>query len=1049
MSRYFIDRPIFAWVVAIVMMLAGVLAIRSMAIAQFPKIAPPSISVTATYPGADAQTLENTTTQVIEQQLKGIDHLNYFSSTSDSSGTATVTLTFAQGTDPDTAQVQVQNKVQAATALLPQAVQLQGLRVAKAVKNFALVVALYSTDGTHDQDDVGDLLASRVQDPLSRINGVGDTQIFGSQYAMRIWLDPYKMQGLKVTTGDVRDAITAQNAQVSAGQIGGLPAVAGQALNAVVTAQSRLQTADQFRAIVLRANTDGANVKLGDVARVEIGAETASSISRYNGKPAAGMAIKLAPGANALQTVRDVKAELARLSGTFPPDIKVAYPLDSTPFVNLSIREVVQTLIEAVVLVFLVMLLFLQNWRATLIPTIAVPVVLLGTFAILYALGFTINTLTLFGTVLAIGLLVDDAIVVVENVERLIDEHGLTPLQAAHQSMDEVSGALIGIGLVLSAVFAPMAFFGGSAGVIYRQFSITIITSMALSVLVALTLTPSLCATLLKPKDHAAKRETGFFAWFNRKFDLARDRYAKGVTRANRGWVRTMIVYAVIFAGMALLFVRLPGGFLPDEDQGLLFTQLVLPAGSTAAQTEAAMDIVRRHFLVDEKANVDGVFSISGFSLGGVGQNVGICFLRLKDWDDRPGAKNNAQSIANRAIMSMAKAVPQAKVISFSPPAVLELGNATGFDFELKDLGAHGHAALTNARNQILGMAMHDKTVAQVRPNGLEDAPQLKVNLDLTRAAALGLAPADINDTLSTMLGGSYINDFIDRGRVKKVFVQADAPFRTRPEDVDALFVRGPNNLMAPVSAFASTSWFKGPMRLERYNGQPSMELQGIGAPGKSSGEAMNAMAALSQKLPPGFGYEWTGLSYEQMASSGQAVPLYILSLLIVFLCLAALYESWSVPIAVILVVPLGVIGAVIAATLTGLDNDIYFQVGLITTVGLASKNAILIVEFAEERVAGGMPVAKAALEAASLRLRPILMTSLAFVFGVLPLAISTGPGSGGRHAIGRAVVGGMLSATVLAIFFVPVFFVLVKTLFGQTGSEPDGAAPEEPAQEA
>ena len=1048
MSRFFIDRPIYAWVVAIVMMLAGVLAIRSMAIAQFPKIAPPSISITATYPGADAQTLENTTTQVIEQQLKGIDNLNYFASTSDSSGTATITLTFAQGTDPDVAQVQVQNKVQAATALLPQEVQLQGLRVAKSVKNFALVIGLYSADGSHDQDDIGDLLAARVQDPISRINGVGDTQLFGSQYAMRIWLDPYKMQGLKVTTSDVRNAITAQNAQVSAGQIGGLPAVPGQAMNVVVTAQSRLQTADQFRAIVLRANADGANVTLGDIARVEIGAETASSISRYNGRPASGMAIKLSPGANALQTVSDVKAAMAQLSSTFPPDIKVVYPLDSTPFVKLSIKEVVQTLIEAVVLVFLVMLLFLQNWRATLIPTIAVPVVLLGTFAALYGLGFTINTLTLFGTVLAIGLLVDDAIVVVENVERLIDEHGLTPLEAARQSMDEVSGALIGIGLVLSAVFLPMAFFGGSAGVIYRQFSITIATSMALSVLAALTLTPALCATLLKPRDQTQNRDSGFSGWFNRKFDQTRDRYATGVERANRGWVRTMIVYGVIVAGMALLFLRLPGGFLPDEDQGLLFTQVVLPVGSTAAQTEVAMNAVRNYYLHDEKANVAGVFSVSGFSLGGVGQNVGICFLRLKDWADRPGVENNAQSIANRAIMNLARAVPQGKVIAFAPPAVLELGNATGFDFELKDLGDKGHIALTNARNQLLGMTMQDKSLAQVRANGLEDAPQLKVNLDLTRAAALGLAPADINDTLSTMLGGAYINDFIDRGRVKKVFAQADAPFRTRPEDIDALFVRGPNNLMAPMSAFAQTSWTKGPMRLERYNGQPSMELQGMGAPGKSTGDAMTAMAALTQKLPPGFGYEWTGLSYEQMASSGQTVPLYILSLSIVFLCLAALYESWSVPIAVILVVPLGVIGAVLAATLTGLDNDIYFQVGLITTVGLASKNAILIVEFAEERVAGGMDVVHAALEAARLRLRPILMTSLAFMFGVLPLAISTGPGSGGRQAIGRAVVGGMLSATVLAIFFVPVFFVLVKKLFRQAGRNSEPPAPANPAQE-
>ncbi|WP_375397782.1 efflux RND transporter permease subunit [uncultured Sphingomonas sp.] len=1034
MSRYFIDRPIFAWVVAIVMMLAGGLAIRAMPIAQFPNIAPPSISVTAVYPGADAQTLENTTTQVIEQQLKGIDHLSYFSSTSDSSGTATVTLTFAQGTDPDTAQVQVQNKVQAATALLPQAVQLQGLRVAKSVKNFALVIAVYSADGSHDQDDIGDLVAARIQDPLSRVTGVGDTQLFGSQYAMRVWIDPYKMQGLKVTTGDIRAAIVAQNAQVSAGQIGGLPTVAGQAINAVVTAQSRLQTAEQFRAVVLRANPDGSNVTLGDVARVEIGAETASSISRYDGHPASGIAVKLAPGANALATVRDVKAEIARLTKSFPPDVRVAYPFDSTPFVSLSIHEVVQTLIEAVVLVFLVMLLFLQSWRATLIPTIAVPVVLLGTFAILFALGFTINTLTLFGTVLAIGLLVDDAIVVVENVERLMDEEGLTPLQAAHKSMDEVSGALIGIGVVLSAVFLPMAFFGGSAGVIYRQFSITIVSAMVLSVLVALTLTPALCATLLKPRDQEKKRDTGFFGWFNRKFDRTRDRYADGVQAANRRWGRSLIVYALIFAGMALLFARLPAGFLPDEDQGVMFAQVVMPAGSTAAQTEAAMAIARKHFMVDEKANVDGFFSISGFSLGGIGQNVGTAFMRLKPWDDRDGADNNAQSIANRAIRSLAQAVPQAKVIAFAPPAVLELGNATGFDFELKDLGGHDHAALTAARNQLFGMAMKDQRVAQVRPNGLEDAPQLKIDLDLPRATALGLAPADISDTLSTALGGAYINDFIDRGRVKKVFVQADAPFRTRPEDVEALFVRGPTNVMTPVSAFAATNWTMGPMRLERYNGSPAMELQGMAGPGKSSGDAIKAMAELATKLPPGFGYEWTGLSYEQQASAGQALPLYGLSLLIVFLCLAALYESWSVPIAVVLVVPLGVIGAVIAATLTGLDNDIYFQVGLITTVGLASKNAILIVEFAEERVAGGMDVAKAAFEAATLRLRPILMTSLAFVFGVLPLAISSGAGSGGRHAIGRSVIGGMLSGTILAIFFVPVFFVLVKTLFKQHG---------------
>ena len=1048
MSRYFIDRPIFAWVLAIVLMLAGVLAIRSMPIAQFPNIAPPAISVTAVYPGADAQTMENTTTQVIEQQLKGIDHLNYFQSTSDSSGTATITLTFAQGTDPDTAQVQVQNKVQAATALLPQEVQLQGLVVAKSVKNFALVIGVYSSDGSHDQDDVGDFVAAKIQDPLSRINGVGDTQIFGSQYAMRVWIDPYKMQGLNITTTDIASAITAQNAQVSAGQIGGLPTVKGQALNVVVTAQSRMQTAAQFQGIVLRANPDGSTVKLSDVARVAIGAETSSSISLYNGKPAAGIAVKLAPGANALQTVAAVKAELTRLQGTFPPDIKISYPLDRTPFVTLSIQEVVITLIEAVALVFLVMLVFLQSWRATLIPTIAVPVVLLGTFAILDVLGFTINTLTLFATVLAIGLLVDDAIVVVENVERLIDE-GMSPLEAAHRSMDEVSGALVAIAVVLSVVFLPMAFFGGSAGVIYRQFAITIVSAMALSVGVALTLTPALCALLLKPKaDHDGPRG-GFYGWFNRTFERAQRGYAYGVIVANRRWIRTMVVYAGIAALMALLFFRLPGGFLPDEDQGTLFAQVILPAGSSAQQTEAAMTVMRKHFLEDEKDNVDGVFTISGFSLGGVGQNVGTAFLRMKPWDVRSGSKNSVQSIAMRANMALHKSIPQGIAVAFAPPAVLELGNATGFVFELKNTGGKSHGDLTNARNQLLGMSAKDPSLAGVRPNGLEDAPQLKINLDLTRATALGLAPADVNSTLSTALGGAYINDFIDRGRVKKVFVESDAQFRTRPEDINALYVRGTNNTMTPLSAFSTLSWTKGPMRLERYNGVPSMELLGTPAPGKSSGDAMNAIAALAAKLPPGFGYEWSGLSYEQIASSGQALSLYGVSLLIVFLSLAALYESWSVPIAVLMVVPLGVLGAVLAAMVTGLDNDIYFQVGLITTVGLSAKNAILIVEFAEERLAAGMSASKAALEAAKLRLRPILMTSLAFVFGVLPMALSTGAGSGGRHAIGRSVIGGMLSGTALAIFFVPVFFVLVKKLFRQDVNAKPAKNAAQPEQEA
>jgi len=1043
MSRFFIDRPIFAWVIAMVLILAGVLAIRALSISQFPPLAPPQISVTAVYPGADAQTLENTTTQIIEQQMKGLDHLIYFSSTSDSSGTATVTMTFAQGTNPDTAQVQVQNKLQSATALLPQEVQLQGLTVAKSARNFALIVALESVDGSHDQDDLGDYIASQVEDPLSRVTGVGDTQFFGSQYAMRIWLDPIKMANLQVTVGDVTSAVTAQNAQVSAGQIGGLPTVKGQRLNAIVNVQSRLQTPEEFRQILLRTNTNGSIVRLGDVARVEIGAENEAYISRYNGHPATGLAIKLAPGANALATIKAVKAKMAELSATFPPDIKVVYPIDTSPFISLSIKDVVITLGEAVLLVFLVMLVFLQNWRATLIPTIAVPVVLLGSFAVLYLAGFTINTLTMFGMVLAIGLLVDDAIVVVENVERLIHTEGLSPKEAARKSMDEITGALVGIGLVLSAVFLPMAFFGGSAGVIYRQFSITIVSSMALSVMVALILTPALCATILKPAKANQGREKGFAGWFNRNFERGVERYGHGVEKANGRWGRTFVVYCLIVGGMALLFTTLPGGFLPDEDQGFLFTQVSMPTGATAEQTEAVMAKVRHHYLVDEKANVAGLFTAAGFGFVGIGQNTGLGFATLKDWSQRPGKANSVQAVVQRVFQQLAPQITAGQVIAFAPPAAFELGNATGFDFELKDVGNVGHAKLVAARNQLLGMARQDKGLAQVRPNGLDDVPQLKLNIDHARAGAFGLSQSDINTTVSTAFGSSFVNQFIDRGRVKKVFVQADAPYRTKPEDLNNLYVRGASGTMAPVSAFATSEWIYGPTRLERYNGEPSMEIQGSPTPGESTGTAMAHMEALAKKLPPGIGYEWTGLSYEEKASGGQAGSLYALSLLIVFLCLAALYESWSVPIAVLLVVPLGVVGAVLSAHLTGLDNDIYFQVGLITTIGVSAKNAILIVEFAEERMKMGMSAAEAALAAAKLRLRPILMTSFAFIFGVLPLALSHGAGSGGQNAIGRGVIGGMISATVLAIFFVPVFFIVVKRLFRQDRPAADAAPAE------
>jgi hydrophobe/amphiphile efflux-1 (HAE1) family protein len=1031
MSRFFIDRPIFAWVIALVMILAGVLAIRSLPISQFPPLAPPQISVTAVFPGADAQTLEDTTTQVIEQQMKGLDHLIYFSSTSDSSGTATVTLTFAQGTNPDTAQVQVQNKLQAAIALLPAQVQLQGLVTAKSARNFALVIGLESVDGSHSQDDLGDYIASRIQEPVGRINGVGDTQFFGSQYAMRIWLDPLKMANLQITVGDITSAIVAQNAQVSAGQIGGLPTVKGQRLNAIVSVQSRMRTADQFRQILLRTNPDGSIVRLGDVARVAMGAETNSFISRYNGHPATGIAIKLAPGANALATIKAVKARMVELSAGFPPDIKVVYPIDTSPFISLSIKDVVITLFEAVALVFLVMLVFLHNWRATLIPTIAVPVVLLGSFAVLYIAGFTINTLTMFGMVLAIGLLVDDAIVVVENVERLIHTEGLSPKEAARKSMDEITGALVGIGLVLSAVFLPMAFFGGSAGVIYRQFSITIVSSMALSVMVALILTPALCATILKPARTDGP-ERGFGGWFNRNFERGVARYGKGVETANRRWLRTFVAYGLIGGGMALLFVTLPGGFLPNEDQGFLFTQVTLPTGATAEQTEEVMAKVRKHYLVDEKRNVAGLFTAAGFGFVGIAQNTGLGFATLKDWSQRPGKANSVQAVVQRVFTQLAPQVTTGQIIAFAPPAAFELGNATGFDFELKDVGNVGHAKLLAARNQLLAMANQDNGLAQVRPNGLDDVPQLKLNIDQAAAGSFGLSQADINATVSTALGSAFVDQFVDRGRTKKIFVQADAPYRTKPEDLKNIYVRGASGTMAPVSAFATSQWIYGPTRLERYNGLPAMEIQGSPAPGESTGTAMARMEALAKKLPPGIGYEWTGLSYEEQATKGQAGLLYALSLLIVFLCLAALYESWSVPIAVLLVVPLGVVGALLSAHLTGLDNDIYFQVGLITTIGVSAKNAILIVEFAELRMKMGMNATDAALAAAKLRLRPILMTSFAFIFGVLPLAVSHGAGSGGQNAIGRGVIGGMLSATVLAIFFVPVFFTVVKRIFRQ-----------------
>jgi hydrophobe/amphiphile efflux-1 (HAE1) family protein len=1041
MSRYFIDRPIFAWVLAILVMLFGLLAARTLPIAQFPALAPPQISVSAVYPGADATTLDKTTTQIIEQQLQGIDHLRYFSSQSASSGVVTVTLTFEQGTNPDTAQVQVNNKVQAALPLLPQEVQRQGVRVEKSSANFALVPGLYSADGSHNQDDLSDMMVSKIQEPISRINGVGGLQMFGSQYAMRIWVDPMKLNSYQLTMADVTSAVQAQNAQVSAGQIGNLPAPKTQQLNATVSVQSRLQTPEEFGQIRLKTSADGSVVRLRDVARVELGAENYGFSANYNGRPATAAALRLAPGANALKTIGEAKAKIAEIAKTFPSDVKVIYPWDTTPFVKASMRQVVETLFEAMVLVFLVMFLFLQNWRATLIPTIAIPVVLLGTLAVMSVAGFSINTLTLFGMVLAIGLLVDDAIVVIENVERLIQTEGLSPKEAARKSMDEISGALIAIGTVLAAVFLPMAFFGGSTGVVYRQFSLTIVSAMALSVLVALIFTPALAATILKsgdPLEHAGNGPLArFFRWFNDRFDRARVIHENGVRKTIGGRRRSALGYGAIVAVMALLFWRLPTGFMPDEDIGAVFTLVAEPSGATLPRTDKALATAQDHFLTKEKSNVDGVFTVGGFSFSGQGQNAGIAFIQLKPWDERSGKANSSKAIADRATGALSQ-YRDALIISVIPPAALELGNATGFDLQLVDTGNIGHAKLVEARNMLLGMAMQDKRVAGLRPVSLEDAPQLTVDVDQDKARALGLDIGQINQTIASAWGGSYINDFIDRGRVKRVYVQADEPYRQQPEDIQDIYVRGADGKsMAPFTAFSTLKWANAPVQLSRYNGLPSLELQGSPAPGVSSGTAMKAMEGMAAKLPSGTALQWTGLSYEEQQSSGQAPALYGLSLLIVFLCLAALYESWLIPVAVLLVVPLGIVGAVLMAKLTGLENNIYLQVGLITTMGLGAKNAILIVEFAEDRLRGGADLVEAAVEAAKLRLRPMLMTSFALVFGVAPLAVASGPGAGSQNAIGRAVVGGALTATFLAIFFVPLFFVFVNRWFHLERSAP------------
>ena len=1042
MARFFIDRPIFAWVIAILIMVAGALSITRLPISRYPTIAPPSVTINATYPGASAKAVEDSVTQVIEQAMTGLDGLLYLSATSEANGTATVTLTFDSGVDPDTAQVQVQNKLAVATASLPAIVQQQGIRVSKANPGFLMVMGFVSEDGSMDQRDIADWVKATIADPISRIDGVGSVQVFGARYAMRIWLDPGKLDTYRLSTAEVIAAIRAQNAQVAVGQLGGTPAVPGQMLNATVVGQERLETPEQFRAIVVRSRADGSLLRLGDVARVELGAEDYSIIARYNGQPSTGVAISLATGANALETAQRLEALVKQMQPSFPAGLKAVIPFDTTPFVLASIKEVVKTLAEAVLLVFLVMYLFLQNFRATLIPTIAVPIVLLGTFAVLAALGYSINMLTMFAMVLAIGLLVDDAIVVVENVERVMSEEGLSPLEATRKSMDQITGALVAVGMILAAVFVPMAFLGGSTGVIYRQFSATIVSAIALSVVVAIVLTPALCATMIKPveKGHAYS-EKGFFGWFNRNFDRGNARYQSAVRGMASRSKRFYAVFLAMSAVMVVLFLRLPTAFLPHEDQGVLFTQVQAPVGATQERTMEVMKTIETHFLETEKDAVKSLFTVQGFSFGGTGQNTGVAFVSLKDWSERTRPDLSVDAIAGRA-MGRFMQIKDAFVFAFAPPAVPELGIAGGFNFYLKDTVGMGHAALTAARNQFLGMASQSKLLRNVRPNGQEDTPQLRLEIDNAKAGALGLSVADVNTALSVAWGSQYIDDFIERGRVKRVIVQADAPFRMVPEDFQRWSVKNAKGEMVPFTAFATARWDYGSPRLERYNGVPAMNINGEAGAGVSSGDAMAEVERLVGMLPKGVGLEWTGVSFQERAAGAQTPMLYTLSILVVFLCLAALYESWSVPTAVLMVVPLGILGTVLATMLRGYERDVYFQVAMLATVGLSSKNAVLIIQFAKENLEKGMGVVEAVVAAGRDRLRPILMTSIAFGLGVLPLATATGAGSGAQRAIGTGVLGGMALGTFLGIVFIPLFFVIIFRLFGRKKAAAEGGAP-------
>jgi len=1008
-------------------MLAGSIAIFKLPVEQYPNIAPPSVSIKASLPGASAETLENSVTQVIEQKLTGIDNLRYFNASSDSAGNVSITLTFEPGTDPNIAQVQTQNKLQAAIPLLPLEVQQQGISVVKANDSFLLVVGFYSEDEKTNQEELGDILSSKIQDVISRVNGVGNVTVFGSPHSMRIWLNPDKMLSYKLTVSDIKSAVSAQNADISAGQIGGLPAVEGQQLNATITASSRLRTADEFKEIVLRVNQNGSQIRLKDVARVEIGSQNYDRVVRYKRKPAAGIAVSLASGANAIKTSNQVKAKIAELSGVLPAGVKVMYPYDTTPFVKLSIKEVVKTLLEAIVLVFLVMYLFLQNFRATLIPTIAVPVVLLGTFGVLAAFGFSINVLTMFALVLAIGLLVDDAIVVVENVERIMNEEGLSPIEATRKSMDQITGALVGIALVLSAVFIPMAFFSGSAGAIYRQFSITIVSAMTLSVLVALILSPSLCATFLKPIDKGhGEINSGFFGWFNKYFNKSRDQYQNTSNKLINKTKRFLVVYVILLGGLAVLFFRLPTSFLPNEDQGVMYLLISTPAGSSSETTLQSVKLIEDHMLINESKNIDHLFTVTGFSFAGIGQNAAFGFVGLKDWSERTQKDQSVFALAGRTMGTLSQ-IKGAMAFAFFPPPIRELGNSSGFDLQLIDQAGLGHEALMQSRNQLLGMASKNPKLVGVRPNGLSDSAKYKIDIDTQKASALGISIADINDTLKTAWGSAYVNDFIDQGRIKRVYLQGDAPYRMAPEDLNKWYVKNNQGKMVPFKSFSSARWDFGSPKLERFNGSASMNIQGSAATGVSSGEAIKEIETLAKKLPAGIGYAWTGLSYEERLSGSQAPALYLLSMIIVFLSLAALYESWSIPFCVMLIVPLGIIGAVIGSTIFGIGSNIYFQVGLLTTIGLSAKNAILIVEFARHLNQKGHSTIEAVMIAAKQRFRPIMMTSLAFILGTLPLALANGAGSASQNAIGISVVGGMIAASTIAMFFVPMFYVLIN----------------------